>query len=104
MFVLCGIMGLQLFMESIHFACRATERPEPGASEWPIYGDERIICDEHGDNSWSSYSGRKCPDGAFCGSPIDYGLPMDKEIEYSVELQFGFSIFKDIADSIFAVF
>ena len=104
MFVLCGVMGLQLFMESVHYACRTTPEPLPGATAWELAGDSRTICDPAGDNAWSSYSGRRCPENTFCGSPIDYGLEMDKEIDYDISVQYGFGIFKDIADSIYAVF
>ena len=74
MFVLCGVMGLQLFMESIHYACRTTPEPLPGAKSWELALDSRTICDANGDNAWSSYKGRMCPGGTYCGSPIDYGL------------------------------
>ena len=36
MFFLFGIMGLQLFNQSVHYACRTTEKPLPGASTWEI--------------------------------------------------------------------
>ena len=83
MFILCGVMGLQLFMESVHYACRVTEAPLPGATTWPKTPDSQI-CDPGGNNDWDSYAGYKCPEGTFCGSPFDHGLDMDKDIKYDV--------------------
>ena len=34
MFILGGVMGLQLFMNSVHYACRTTPEPLPGALIW----------------------------------------------------------------------
>ena len=53
---------------------------------------------------WDSYKGKKCPEGTFCGSPLDYGLEPDADILNDVNYNYGFSIFSDIGDSIFAVF
>ena len=60
MFILGGVMGLQMFMESSHYACRLTEKPLPGATVWEKYPGTGI-CDPQGQNTWDSYSGYKCP-------------------------------------------
>ena len=92
-------------MESVHYSCRVTEKPEPGAEVWEKADNaEHHICSRDGDNSWSSYSGYQCPEGTFCGSPLDYGLPQDEDIRDDVRYQFGFGIFSDIGDSIYTVF
>lgn len=80
-----------------------TEKPLPGATEWPRYPGTGI-CDVDGNNAWDSSRGYKCPEGSFCGNPLDYGLSPDKDIELRADYQFGFGIFKDIFDSIFAIF
>jgi hypothetical protein len=102
-FVIFGVMGLQLFMESVHYSCRLTEKPEEGATVWPKSRDAGI-CDAEGDNSWDSYKGNKCMEGTFCGSPLDFGLEPDTDILNDVNYNYGFSIFSNIGDSIFAVF
>ncbi len=77
-------MGLQLFLNSVHYACRATPEPLPGATTWPRVGNK--ICNENGDNSWISYKGHACEEGTYCGSPIDFGLEPDEEIKYDVSV------------------
>jgi hypothetical protein len=80
-----------------------TEKPEEGATVWPK-SEDGGICDAEGDNSWDSYSGKKCAEGTFCGSPLDYGLEPDADILNNADNNYGFSIFSNIGDSIFAVF
>ena len=48
-FIIFGVMGLQLFMQSVHYSCRLTEKPEEGASVW-LKAKDRGICDAEGDN------------------------------------------------------
>ena len=83
MFVLCGVMGLQLFNTSIHYACRLTEVPVTGALTWQKSPDSHI-CHEDGDNEWNSYNAYKCPENTFCGSPLDFGLEPDEDIQNDV--------------------
>ena len=101
MIFLAGVMGLQLFMHSVHYACRETEEPLPGATTWPKTDDR--VCSRPGDNDHQSYSGYRCPEGTFCGSPLDYGLEMDRDIHYNASLQYGFGIFENIGDAFFTV-
>ena len=103
MFILCGVMGLQLFNESVHYACRLTEEPEIGASTWAKL-EPSHICSQNGNNDWDSYGAYQCPEGSFCGSPLDYGLEPDEDIQNDINYQYGFAIFANILDSIFTVF
>jgi hypothetical protein len=49
--------------------CRLTEEPV-SENYWPI--DESIIrrC------SKMKYSGFECPEGTYCGNPLEFGIPL----------------------------
>ena len=51
------------------------------------------------------YVGYICPEGSYCGSPLDYGLRIEDDgIEHNAALQYGWASFSNIFDSILAVF
>ena len=70
-------------MNSVHYGCRLTAEPEPGAATWPKAPDSQI-CHIDGDNDQLSYIGYRCPEGTFCGSPLDYGLEPDEDIQNDI--------------------
>jgi len=46
-----------------------------------------------------------CPEGTYCGSPIDYGLSLsDEGIAVNSSMQFGYGTFDNLLQAVFAVF
>lgn len=85
-FILFGIMGLQWFSGAIFYACRTTPEPLPGATVWersPLATAATCAKDDSFDNSlFMSIMGYKCPEGSYCGSPLDYGLTIENDGVY----------------------
>ena len=110
-FLLFGIMGLQWFSGSMYYACRVTPEPIPGELVWeksPL-ATENVCARSGGSNSFFSVSGYQCPEGTYCGSPIQddykYGLTLEDDGIYTnANYQFGRANFSNIFDSILAVF
>ena len=88
-FVLFGIMGLQWFSGSIFYACRTTSEPLPGAKVWektPLASSVTCAEDTTFDIEFlSSLNGYICPEGTYCGSPLQYGLSLEDDGVYQNE-------------------
>ena len=90
-FTLFGIMGLQWFSGSIYYACRTTPEPLPGAKVWERSSlAAAATCAKDvsfGIEFFKPISGYICPNGTYCGSPLEYGLSLEDDgVYYSVDL------------------
>lgn len=56
------VVGLHLFMGMTEYRCRTTPLPVDG--EWELAPGINFLC-----GIWD------CPEGTYCGSKADYGLP-----------------------------
>ena len=90
-FILFGIMGLQWFSGSIYYACRTTAEPLPGAKVWersPLATAATCVKEvTFGNDFFAPVSGYICPEGTYCGSPLEYGLAVEDDgILWNVDL------------------
>lgn len=101
-----SIFCLHSFSGDAFHRCRTT--PEPitvgGTKVWPIidqdkYGDD-IICRPGSDEEH-----QRCPNGTYCGSPLDVGISLEDDgVLESELLQYGMGTgFRNWYDSFFAV-
>jgi hypothetical protein len=67
LFILFGVIGVQLFQGTFYNACRITDEPLPGTTIWPKADDGRLC-------SIYSLGGRKCPKDQICGNPDEFGI------------------------------
>lgn len=84
-----SIFGLHLFAGIFENRCRLTSEPVDG--EWPILEGYNNLCNLELNN---------CPEGSFCGAPIDYGLIWDKSEIDNEEFNFGITNFDQIQNSV----
>jgi len=97
-FVLFGILGLQQFNEVVFARCRTTERPV-NATYWPELEGVTRVCSTGGGGDFT------CPEGSFCGNPIEYGIDLlDDGIRSDAAIQYGISSFSDFGQALLAVF
>ncbi|EGR31551.1 hypothetical protein IMG5_107710 [Ichthyophthirius multifiliis] len=86
-----GIMGIQLFSDSNEFRCKFTENPINGIWETDITIER--LCTIY-----------KCPENKFCGSNAIAGLQINNIEKNQQFLNYGYTQFDNLAQSIFTVF
>lgn len=93
--VLFGTFGLHLFYGMLEWRCRITEKPDPVTGYWPVIDDNFDLCSPDMNN---------CPEGSFCGAPIEYNLPWDEgEVNY-YEFEYYITGFDNIWQSMLTIF
>eukprot|EP00347_Sterkiella_histriomuscorum_P008485 403344914 len=98
MIVLFGILGLQQFNGILYNKCRLTEQPV-NSTYWPKSKEFTRVCSQAGDGDFV------CPNGLYCGNPIDYGISLDDDgVYFDERIQFGISSFSNFGQAILAVF
>lgn len=86
-----SVVGLHLFMGLTEKRCRLT--PEPVDGVWEASSEVLRLC-----GIWD------CPEGLYCGSPADYGLPRNvTENDYEA-FSWDFTKFDNFFNSVFVVF
>jgi hypothetical protein len=96
-FIILGIMGLQLWEGKLHWMCRSTQFPNNITGEWPVSEFEARTCVE------KAGVGEICPVGEWCGNmrepPAGYEaaakLWLSSNI-YGGDFNFGFTNFDSI--------
>ena len=115
LFMLFAIIGLQNYEGDMYYTCRMGEKPETGAKVWPKYSDVKedetyaTTCNHKNKNTHSHFFGNKykdeCPEGSFCGSPLDFGLDLVDDGIYSSEsIMYGVVGYDNILKSFITVF
>jgi hypothetical protein len=85
---LYGVIGVQLFSGVLYYTCRTTPEPLVNATAWEIADVGIQVCNP---------SNSMCPEGTFCGSPIDFGLSLDSdEVQFNSGIQYGIGQFDNI--------
>jgi hypothetical protein len=67
---LFAVIGVQLFSGQTYYTCRTTIEPLPNATTWEIADVGVAICNPNASS---------CPEGTYCGSPIDFGLTLESD-------------------------
>lgn len=95
-----GGVLLQIFKGRLEYRCRYTAEPLPGTRSWPVVIGAEYLC---------GY--KACPQGTFCRSTADYGLPFEYtsahrslESVNSEQFNFGLANFDDLISSIMTLF
>lgn len=86
-----SIIGLHLFRELTEKRCRLT--PEPIDGIWEADPNIQKLC-----GIW------RCPEGRYCGSPIDFGLPKNLTENDFEAFCWDFIRFDDFFHSLLVVF
>lgn len=86
-----AIIGLHLFLGLTERRCRIT--PEPVDGVWLADDGVLKLC-----GIW------KCPEGLYCGSPADYGLPKNVTENSIAEFSWDFIRFDNFFHSLLVVF
>lgn len=96
---LFSVLGLQQFSGVIYYRCRETERPL-NATYWPRSKIYTRVCSPN-DNAGGNY---QCPDGLYCGSPLQYNIPLEYDGVYDDHrIQFAISSFDHFGQALLAV-
>jgi hypothetical protein len=66
-YLLFGIIGVQLFNGLMYNKCRLTPKPVNDIY-WPIVPNIDRVCSTY------KNGGFVCPEGTYCGNPADYGI------------------------------
>jgi hypothetical protein len=89
-----AVFGLHLFGGMFENRCRLT--PEPLADgTWPILEGYHKLCQLDGDN---------CPEGTYCGAPVEYDLPWNETEVNVAEFNYGITKFDNVIYSFISVF
>ena len=86
-----SVVGLHLFMGLTEKRCRLT--PEPVDGVWEASTEVLRLC-----GLWD------CPEGLYCGSPADYGLPRNETENDYEAFTWDFTKFDNFFNSLFVVF
>ena len=110
-FLLFGVVGLQWFHGSMHYACRVGQSPLLGEKAWEKLASHSGVCTpaDHQLFSPMIVTYIKCPrnfdSNSVCGSPLDFGLnPADDSTSSNADIAFGINSFDDIGAALIAVF
>ena len=96
-FMLFGILGLQLYSGQSYNKCRTTPKPI-NSTYWPYSEEINRPCSK-------IKGGFTCPKGLYCGNPSEYGIDLKyEEIYNNPGLQYGIANFDNIFQAILAVF
>jgi hypothetical protein len=85
--VLFGTFGLHLFAGMHEWRCRLYS--EPNGEEWPILEGFHKVCYPGNPNG-------QCPEGTYCGAPLEWNIPWDSEEINMYEFQYGITGFDNI--------
>jgi len=113
-FIIFGIIGLQLFSGSLYYSCRVGKAPIPGEKTWQKFSDPSFVpafsnlCTPENKIKYPwvvDYA--TCPKekNSYCGSPLDVGLDIyDDGVRANADILFGISTFDNIGQSLIGVF
>ncbi len=71
--ILFGTFGLHMFTGMFEYRCRIT--PQPVNGEWPVAPEHYFLCK----------SDDQCPEGTYCGAPLNIKTADGKLMEWKVE-------------------
>ena len=96
-FLLFGIIGVQLFGNSFYNLCRTTPAPYPNGS-WPIDQNVQRVC-----------GGQfECPAGSYCGNPLTLtpSIPLSPDQDYKDNslINYGITSFDNIGRAVLSLF
>lgn len=96
-FILLGLLGVQLFQGSTHNKCHLTEAPI-NSTFWPEVQEQRL-CDLY------DVGGRQCPKDTYCGNRMLAGVEQNNSsIKYNSNLEYGMGTFDNFFQSLLAIF
>lgn len=92
--LLFSILGLQQFSGITHYRCRLTEKPI-NAKHWPKSEIHTRVCSYFNDGAY------KCPNGLYCGSPLQYGISLQDDGFYEDLLtDYGINAFDNFGQAL----
>jgi hypothetical protein len=97
-FILFGILGVQLHSGDYYNRCRKTPAPVNGV--WEVDHSIERLCSYPGDGGLYA-----CPEGLFCGNPREYGLAVNEaDIVDEPFLFYGITTFDNLGAGLLTVF